>query len=182
LFNGRSNEIHSGKVTKVNKTKIEVSPISGGDSVVLGSRISVHSDKESALLKDYEKHAKSIISALQGGNPVSSEAIEAYGITLPDGYTLNEAGDLYVFNATPAPQAQPRAATTAPQETQQKAAAPATEPAAETEAAESPPVTYKTIDEAGNLSEETSKPPQAALAELQARLSFLQKLKDCISK
>ena len=99
FFNGHFNEIHSGKVVKVSKSKLTVSPISGGDNVALDSRIAVHSYKEAVLLKDYEGHAASVNAAIRENKPVSADAADAYGIKLPDGYVKN--WDMYVFNALP---------------------------------------------------------------------------------
>ncbi|RPJ58797.1 MAG: hypothetical protein EHM12_07495, partial [Dehalococcoidia bacterium] len=98
----------------------------------------VSNPTESDIKRGASDHYGEVNKALEAQNPVSSAAVEAYNITLPAGYTLNETGDLYIFNATPAPQAQPPAATTATQETQQEAAALATVTATEESTAAQP--------------------------------------------
>jgi hypothetical protein len=98
----------------------------------------VSNPTESDIKRGASDHYGEVNKALEAQNPVSSAAVEAYSITLPAGYTLNETGDLYIFNATPAPQAQPPAATTATQEAESKAAALATVTATEESTAAEP--------------------------------------------
>jgi hypothetical protein len=46
------------------------------------------------------EHRAAITDALESQSPVSTEAVDAYGITIPVGYT--KQGDLYVYQPTPA--------------------------------------------------------------------------------
>jgi hypothetical protein len=86
----------------------------------------VSNPTESDIKRGASDHYGEVNKALEAQNPVSSAAVEAYGITLPEGYV--KQGDLYVFQpgetgATPvqaAPTAQP--ATKEPTEPQPAAA------------------------------------------------------------